>query len=535
MQDSVTFSIHNKSEATMIRILTLICFLSIQYLVAQEELPTFKPKHLDVYKAGYAFVVSEGTVTIRNSAGMIRPIPAGSFGTIWFGSDRARIEEVKSVSEYQRMTRPCRTLSEILRQQVSRQIVWRRLGEELSISGTLERVTDFGDRLLIDLKTGSQNLTLPVSEYNDYFEFPQGRIVDMTDSVRQEYLAIRSSGGSDLAFQMVYLQKGLGWTPSYRVDLLDDRNAQIVLSATLLNDAQDLEKTDLNFVVGFPHFLYSNIETPLTMKQTVMEFLNALSYAEGGSRPSYQRSALANQSVMYDFAEETSVTDFANMAGLEGSSEEDLFFYNLKNVSLKKGQRGQYNVFSAKVPYEHIYEVSLPSGLRDDVYYADRQETSEYPVWHSIKLENTTTNPWTTGSVITFQKSKSLGQDILHYAPVKASTNVKITQSPDIRIMEEEKETSRKEDVKKKDGYYYNQVTIDGEIVVQNFKSKEVRLTVTRPITGTILKNSDNPKIIQKASLYRAMNARNEVVWEVPVKAGETKKITYQYEALIRR
>ncbi len=516
----------------------LLLFLTLASL-ASAQTNTLKIKKVDVFKNGTAFFVAEGSLKLTQGECTISPVPQSSFGTLWIASTdkNVTIDEIKSVTETATEKKTSENALDALRANIGKKIVWHLADEKQTpLTGVLESVSGTLDRSLVTLRIGGQAVILSLAYYSSRIEFPDGYNPQVEDTTKHLSLKVKTnSSKSESNFQMIYFQQQLGWTPSYRIDLMDDKNAQIVLAATVVNDAQDFEQANLNFVVGFPHFKYVNASSPLTTRETIGQFLNAL---EGNrnqySYTNYPAQSMSNMAAMELSADGGGSESYANFRAVEGKAEEDLFFYDLANLSLKKGERAQYNIFSAVVPYQHIYETELPNALRGET--SDNQQKKEpSQVWHSIKLENQSKNPWTTGSALTLQNGKPLGQDILRYTPMKSSILVKITQSPDIHVIDEEKESGRKEDVRKKDGYSYDLVTINGEIVIKNYKGKDIRLIVTRPVTGRIVTSTDQPKIIQPAKIGSAINPENNVTWEIPVKAGEVKKLTYQYEVLLRR
>ena len=124
--------------------------------------------------------------------------------------------------------------------------------------------------------------------------------------------------------------------------------------------------------------------------------------------------------------------------------------------------------------------------------------------------------------------------DILKYTPKGSSGKLKITVSPDIQVSDDEKELDRKQDFRKKDGYYYDLVKIEGEIRVKNYKDKMVALQVSKSITGKILNAGSGGKIKQIPNARDVLNSENLLEWELKINSGETGKITYQYEVLLR-
>lgn len=512
--------------------LAAILWLSSGVVLGQGGYPEIKS--VDIFKDGSAFFVHEGRLKVHDGRAVLSPVPDAAFGTLWIAAtDGSPIEEILTLTNREVTRRTNRTMQEMLKANVGRRIIWNRNAESKpTLSGVLQDLVGAEDRMIAILKSGPQTYALPVSAYYDYIEFPDGFNAETSDTTEKKSLSIRTAGSkSEIPLQMVYFQSSFGWTPSYRIELLDDKKAQIVLAATVVNDAQDVAKASVNLVVGFPRFLYANVPTPLTLQQSWSEFMQSLyGYESDYSSRRYQ-SVMANQSMSYGLSE-ISAADYGGFTAKPGKAEEDLFFYSIPNFSLKKGERGQYNLFSAVVPYRHIFEVQLDNGLSSA---GTNQNKEPYEVWHSIRLENTSKNPWTTGSAMTIQNTKPLGQDILKYTPIGSSIPVKITQAPDIQVTDEEKETARKEDARKKGGYYYDLVTIDGEITVANRKDKDITLTVTRPVTGRIVTVGTNAKVTTQATISSAVNPENLVVWEVPVKARGEVKIDYRYEAYLQR
>ncbi len=511
------------------KIVMFSCIVLPLTLLGQE----MKPTNVDVFKNGIGFFTIEGSIPVNQGTAVLDHIPESAFGTFWIASREkgVTVEEIKALRRPKARMIDNASLFAALRANLGKRIVWHLQDEKQgTITGVLQAVEGKEDRTFVTIKSPAQVHLLSASWYS-WAEFPDGYAPQSPDTVQLPSLEIRTKGAKNSAtFQMVYFQHGIGWIPSYRVDLVDDKTAQIVLSASLINDAQDLNHTNLNFVVGYPHFMYEDTPTPLSLNRGLDDFLSRAGAQE--RRPAYSRSLLANQMVMSASEMISDEPDYTSFRPLEGTSNEDLFFYSLDDVSLKKGERAQYNIFSGSVPYSHIYEVDLPKGVNQYDY-----EKKEKPnqVWHSIRLENTTSNPWTTGSGMTMQKGKALGQDIVYYTPAKSSVNLKITTSPDISVKDEEKEVDRKESIKLKDGYYYDLLTIEGEIVIANSKDKDVRLVVTRPVTGKIIISSDQPEIKSSATLRTPINQENTLKWNVGVKSRETKKLTYRYEVYLRR
>ena len=114
-----------------------------------------------------------------------------------------------------------------------------------------------------------------------------------------------------------------------------------------------------------------------------------------------------------------------------------------------------------------------------------------------------------------------------------------MTLSPDIEVFAKEEEKSRQEKIKEKDGYYYDLVTIEAKINIHNHKNNTVKLNIDRQIWGDMQHCNEPWKITKLAPDYYYSNyyysRKNNVEWDMNVKANEEKEITYQYKLYLRR
>ena len=225
------------------------------------------------------------------------------------------------------------------------------------------------------------------------------------------------------------------------------------------------------------------------------------------------------------------------VAPVMGQEAEDLYFYQLGDISLGKDQRGYYPLFSAQVPYEHLYTWDIPDYI--DVHERYRPEPDRAPevVWHVLKLTNTTDQPWTTAPAMTTQDGRVLGQDTIHYTPATGRTELRITQAISIHAEENEYEITRKRNAARFYGSDYDLVTVRGELAVTNYKSQAVRVKITKTLTGQATEEVDGePEIAKLARGLRRVNPRSQLIWHVDVKPGQDNTVTlhYTYEVYVR-
>jgi len=220
---------------------------------------------------------------------------------------------------------------------------------------------------------------------------------------------------------------------------------------------------------------------------------------------------------------------------MAGESNEDLYLYHQAHVTLKKGDRARYTVFTGKAPYEHVYELDVPDSMNVD-YYGRRSgdnKDEETQVWHTLRLENATGHPWTTAPALAVNGSMPVAQDTLKYTPPKGKNTLKLTVATDIRATPEQTEASRKQVTIFHDDF--DEVTVNGKLTIRSYKPKPVKLAVQKSIVGAVLEASDNGKIARVVKKLNSVNPDSQVSWEFELTPGAEKVLTYQYKVLIYR
>ena len=76
---------------------------------------------------------------------------------------------------------------------------------------------------------------------------------------------------------MFYLQKGVRWIPSYKLELDGQGKAVVKLQATIINELADLEDVSLNLVVGVPTFTFKDTLDPMSLQQSLAQLSSVLS------------------------------------------------------------------------------------------------------------------------------------------------------------------------------------------------------------------------------------------------------------------
>ncbi|HWZ96523.1 MAG TPA: hypothetical protein VN025_02055 [Candidatus Dormibacteraeota bacterium] len=526
--------------------------------------PLPKTVAVAAFKNGLAFVVRQGPVQLQSGTGRITPIPNATLGTLWLapGEANTTLDEVVAYRYSVAAERQMQSLAEVLQANVGKtvtvtysmnmkdytgEIVGVRESkpapDEMNSEGVSQALANIAKPQYLLLRVDKKLLALPIGSIANA-ALPDDTVFHEKIEQPRSALRFKVKGANDKTeLTMGYLEHGLGWTPSYMISLTDDKTAQITMQAVMIDDAEDLNNADVFFVVGVPNFAYSETPSPMSLQQNLLSFMKDAEKRDDGNYRRYS-NAIAGQMIAGEFNEfdkKTEPSFSQTVSELSGAPEEDLFLYSRSGVTLARGERATYNVFSSSVSYEHIYDWEVVDPQRVDgfgnvVQYNPNSpdSTAQNSIWHSIRLKNTTKFPWTSAPTMVISGLKPVSQDTLPYTPKAASSKLKITVATDIRSSHEEREIARQQNVQRRHGYEFDLVTVEGTLKLKNYKSKEVRIEVGKTLRGEVEMQSDEGKAVKLGEAIQMDNPLSRLTWGVPLKAGEEKVVTYRYKIFVR-
>ncbi|MBK7150038.1 MAG: hypothetical protein IPH78_14825 [Bacteroidetes bacterium] len=137
-------------------------------------------------------------------------------------------------------------------------------------------------------------------------------------------------------------------------------------------------------------------------------------------------------------------------------------------------------------------------------------------------MKNTSSVPFTTASVMVInEKDQFVAQDELKYTPVGASNNIRLSKTINIVMKNNEEEKTEGTTLKNRK-VVYHKVTIKGAVSLENFQNKDVTVSITKNVFGTITKAEDGGKITINKS-YSYVNPSSDVKWEVKLAANQKR------------
>jgi hypothetical protein len=345
--------------------------------------------------------------------------------------------------------------------------------------------------------------------------------------------ADRSGGQGRIA--IAYLARGITWAPSCAIDITDPGKARITAKAEVIDEIEDLDGVQVSFVTGFPNLMFADVVDPIAMQGDLAAFFNNLSSLAPTGRGG--RDAIMQQAVLSNLRmdEEAAFPVYAS-APQEGQTREELFFYPQKGVTLRRGERGYYPLFTSDVPYEHVYEWKIGDALDQQDRYrpAEADPEKAEDVWHSIRLTNSSSVPWTTAPALTMQEGQVLGQDLIHYTSRGSKTTVRITKAVDIKAEQAEYEATRQRNAATFYNTSYDLVEVRGKLEAVNYKDKSITLTITKELSGEVLKSAPAARVTQTAKGLRKVNPKSVLVWELPVRSKGKLVIEYGYKVYVQ-
>ncbi|QQE11107.1 hypothetical protein JD969_16630 [Planctomycetota bacterium] len=347
--------------------------------------------------------------------------------------------------------------------------------------------------------------------------------------------------------QSSFLANGISWNPSYLIDisdLADDyEKASISAKALIVNDLIDLDDVTAELISGYPHIEYQATSSAMSQipLQQMLNQLIARHDQNQNQRYSRNDMMMMNQAMSFDLNDSLQPIATMPQVPTDGEMIDDLYFYQIQNVKLKKGQRGYYPLFANTIPTKTLYTWDVtntfnPNEYRD--YYNDQQDPEiKQTVWHSLELTNTTNQPWTTASAMTIKNKRILGQDTIKYTPIGSSTKLKITQALSIKANDKEIMKHRRRNAASFYGRTYDKLEMQGTLELVNYKNHTVTIEITKSVRGQEVSADLEPTITKLPVQYYSVNDRVNLKWTITLKPGKenTQKINYTYSTYIRQ
>lgn len=529
----------------------LILSLLLCYCLAKPQ--GFKTQSISVFKNGLAFIQKSAKVKVADRQAIIYDLGTTSdstlqlkdelkelqFGSLWFNSPSSDLHSVSRYSSLVETQTPLLNLRELLINNAGKPATFifrdTHAASDPKIRKDPIRVladtwTITGDFLMISSAGKWSNALMRDLEGVEFLSKP-----NLNRKVKEEKLGLHlqfNSSRSTQNIEMMYVRNGIYWVPTYHLDILSEKKARLRLVANLLNDVEDIEDCNMNFVAGVPNFEFQDIPTPLGSDASVAEFMQELLRQRMGNasvnsiapQVSLNSAAFSN-SISYNYSTQDNTATQRFIVKPESDLEDGMYLYTKDHVSLRKGGRALIDLFEEEVPVEKIYHSELP---RSSINSLNRKSTRN-DVIQSFKINNNSGRPLTHGPVFVTSSQgeniRPIANDKILFTPAGMPAYVKAADANDILLYDEEKESTGS--IQSLTGW--KKLTMDASFSITNMREEPVTIEITRLIEGNPKQSSSNwgQEVLRKK--LRKQNQITKVKWRIELKAQQTKKVEYKY------
>ncbi|MHC5162201.1 MAG: hypothetical protein ACYSO4_03640 [Planctomycetota bacterium] len=528
-------------------------------------------KEITVFKDGHAFVLHEGVVqTNENGDVVLDELPKPIMGTFWAYSavQKNKLQCVISSRDEVDVEKTAMTVEELLKSNVGGEILFRDSHSGQYQQATILRVLDDKKQpqnhnnkvALLKIREGVK--AMPVSQIQNitFLESPADTIT-RKETKETMTLKLEKSKKSDTAqVGMAYVQKGIRWIPSYRVEIDGKGKAVIKLQGTIINELADLDDVSTHLVIGVPRFAFKDTPDPISFQETVAQ-LSQHFRQDSSTAYAFSNAVMSQRAMPY---RENNPRQPGNLIDLGPKlkgmkTNEDLFVFSLDHITLKKGQRMVLPIAEYTLDYEDIYTVDIgfapPLEMRRNFNTNQHLELAKLfhapKAAHKIRLTNKSEYPLTTAPATIFKDNRILAQGMMKFTSIGGTGDLEITTALDIKVKNSDQQTATTPNAVKWNGDHYTKVDMAGVIELTNYSDKAVTVYVKRSILGNMDEATQDGTVKQLGHGYDGFvfeggvpfwwnwcswpwwwyhfNSIGQTSWEVELEPKEDIKLDYNW------
>ena len=548
-------------------------------------------KELTVFKDGHAFVAHEGEMPTDERGNVVMDyLPAPVIGTFWpySAEKRAKLTSVVASQKRVLVERTALSLRELLEANIGAEAIIAESGTNryaATILGVPARSSEeqaatnppnAGEKLpekgnLILLKTAEGVKALAIDRIQEV-TFTQAHKPAAANEEFRNLLTLKLDWGKAKRAKtanvgLFYLQKGVRWIPSYKVEIDGDGKAAVKLQATLLNELADLEDVSVNLVIGVPAFACKDTIDPIALQQNLAQLSQYFQTDTGGRNSplaSNFSNAIMSQQVgrMGDYRAAPGpglAGELSPEIGEAGKSE-DLFVFNVQHVTLKRGERMVMPIAEFTLPYKDVFTLELPFGpppeVRANLNNEQQRELARLfnapKVMHKLRLTNHSKYPLTTAPALIIRQGRVLAQGMMTYTSTGASVDLPITTAVDFQVKKSDVETKRTSNAVEENGNRYSRIDLAGKITVTSHRTRPTELEITRYVLGAADSANEDGKVEKMnvfengdyltggdypywwnwygwPSWWNYFNGIGRITWKLTLDPDQSKELGYQW------
>jgi len=333
---------------------------------------------------------------------------------------------------------------------------------------------------------------------------------------------------------ITYLTKGIGWAPSYHVDITDPQQLSIEQRADVRNELDDLADAEVFLISGFPSVQFWHVSSLMSAASTWSSFFQQLSSQPGGQ--SNMMRNITQQRIISNSGEAGQGIDLSAIPLGEGP---DLHYQPIGRRTLNAGDSLGLSVASGKTAYERIVEWIVPDTrdaygrqLRDNDRDRNRDEDD---AWDALRFRNPLRFPMTTAPATIVSGGRFMGQRASFYVNAGEETTLRVTKALSVRTRNvENEEQAKQRDIVWIGGSDFRRVEVKGEVTVSNHRAEVIKLVIRRRFSGELLEAEGDAKVLLLEEGVYSVNKRSELAWSTELGAGNETTFAYRYSVLVR-
>lgn len=340
--------------------------------------------------------------------------------------------------------------------------------------------------------------------------------------------------------RMRYLSQDITWSPFYRVNLKDDGKLTIDASATVMNNLENFEDTEVEFISGFPNMVFASSLSALSKGMSFQSFLNNLANPNEPSylRSSAGRSGVMSQSVMSNSAVYYEMDDVEGVSARQpslwtASGMDDMQYKSAGKLTMRKGDVLQLPIASAPAEYELITTWTAPMEKR----FSFGEASGDTTLWNCVRFRNPFDFALTSAPYEIEQDGNVLGQSTGTWFGAGQPATVKITKSMAVTATMTQTESGSLNryftEVKWNNNYKFHYPDVTAQIVLTNHGTKPAKVVFDSVFYGELIEAEGDPKKTQLLADNRTRNQKNKLTWEVTVPASGKTTLNYTYKIIL--
>lgn len=506
-----------------------------------------KPRVVSVsmFKNGYAFVTREIPIT-DNSAKVVE-VPQTSLGSLWFWTNEGQVESVTGVDDKSQgiLKVPISQEKDILMENVGKKfrlnliVKEEKDGKKTDRRWSVEGILKSYSNLLLAIETSEGTEFIDLDKIESVVAKDPNVVLsrDSKYDVHSHYYRILTKNNAK-SVMMMSLERGMTWAPGYAIDLSSPDKLVFTAKSTVLNDLLDFSDAKLRLITGFPNIQFQGILDPLTSGMSVDDWLRSISggvpggFANGGGQAlggggfgggragEFTRAPAAKAADGLDRVSFDPTDNSLVIANAAGEQLEDLFFYDLEKVSLKKGSRSYQYLYQFETPYKRTYSWDGVKGS---------------PIFNKIKFKNMTGKPISTAAASMFKKGEVVGQGMMNYTAANTEAELTVSRSLDFTTDSNTELIDRAIGaMKDKKGVpTMDLITYETELEVTNPKAEEVSFQIKLPIQGEVVRTEPKAENEMSKTGIKGQNPSNSLKWEFKLESGKSAKFTVRYKVYV--